>query len=912
MTRFSFWGLVALVLGLFVLPARAAKLPDVDIPYTKFQLPNGLTVIVHEDHKAPIVAVSVWYHVGSKDEPAGKSGFAHLFEHLMFNGSEHHDDEYFKPLEKVGVTDINGTTWLDRTNYFETVPKPALELALFLESDRMGHLLGAVDQKKLDNQRGVVQNEKRQGENQPYGRVFDTLQTALYPEGHPYHHTTIGSMADLNAASLEDVHNWFKQYYGPNNAVLVLAGDITLDEAKALAEKYFGDIPPGPPVTRKKAEVPFHAADTRLVMEDRVPQAHVYRVWAVAPRTAQDATLLDLAAMVLGQGKTSRLYRDLVHDRQWATNVSASLLPFELSSMFMVMAEVKPGVDIAKVEQRLDELVAEFLAKPISQDELTRAQARNIAGEIRGLEKVGGFTGKAVTLAQGEIYAGDPGFFKRQLRWMAEATPARVQEAVRQWLGRGSVRLIVKPFPKLAAQGKGIDRSKGLPQVGETPDLDFPAIVEDRLANGMRVVLAERHAVPVVQVAVQFDAGYAADSLGKLGVANLTLDMLDEGTTARSGAEIAAEAERLGAVISTNSTLDTSEVRLNAITTNLKKSLELFADVVRHPAFREEDLARQKARQIAAIRQEQNQPIGIALRKLPPILYGKDHAYGIPFTGSGTIESVKSITKADLEAFQRQWLRPDNATIFVVGDTTMAEIKPLLEKTFGNWKAPDQPLPQKNIATVEGPAGNRIIVIDRPGSPQSLILAGHLAPPTGDPQTIALTAANEILGGAFTARINMDLREDKGWSYGAYSFMPDARGQRPFLVYAPVQTDKTADSIKQIVQDLNDFLGPKPPTAEELDRVVKNSTRSLPGRYETSGAVLGAMLQNLRFGRPLDYQEHLKALYEKLDLETVTQAGRRLVHPDRLVWVVVGDKAKIMDGLKALGFAEISEETAGE
>ncbi len=911
MKRLSFWGALALLLGI-VAPALAAKLPEVDIPYTKFKLANGLTVVVHEDHKAPIVAVSVWYHVGSKDEPPGKSGFAHLFEHLMFNGSEHHDDEYFKPLEKVGVTDINGTTWLDRTNYFETVPKPALELALFLESDRMGHLLGAVTQEKLDNQRGVVQNEKRQGENQPYGRVFEALQTALYPEGHPYHHTTIGSMEDLNAASLEDVHNWFKQYYGPNNAVLVLAGDITVDEAKALAEKYFGDIPPGPPITQAKAEVPYHASDIRLVMQDRVPQARIYRVWAVAPRTDRDATVLDVAAMVLGQGKTSRLYRDLVHDKQWATNVSASVLPFELSSMFMVMVEVKPGVDVAKVEKRLDELVAEFLAKPVSKDELERAQVRNIASQIRALEKVGGFSGKAVTLAQGELYAGDPGFFKKELAWVAGATPTQVHETARKWLKRGSVRLVVEPFPKLAATGAGIDRTKGLPEVGDTPDLDFPAIVEDRLSNGMRVVLAERHAVPVVQVAIQFDAGYAADSLGKLGLANLTLDMLDEGTRSRSGAEIAAEAERLGAVISTGSDLDTSEARLNAITTNLKESLELFADVVRHPAFREEDLARQKARTIARIRQEQNQPIGIALRKLPPILYGKGHAYGIPFTGSGTIESVSGITRADLEAFQRQWLRPDNATIFVVGDVTMAAIKPLLEKTFGDWKAPDEPLPKKNIATVEGPAGNRIIVIDRPGSPQSLILAGHLAPPTGDPDNIALEAANEILGGAFTARINMDLREDKGWSYGAYTFMPDARGQRPFLVYAPVQTDRTADSIRQIVQDLNDFLGPKPPTAEELDRVVKNNTRSLPGRYETSGAVLGAMLQNARFGRPLDYQEHLKALYEGLDLKAVTQAGHRLVHPDRLVWVVVGDKAKILDGLKALGFAEIAEDTAGE
>ncbi|RMF16410.1 MAG: insulinase family protein [Alphaproteobacteria bacterium] len=576
----------------------------------------------------------------------------------------------------------------------------------------------------------------------------------------------------------------------------------------------------------------------------------------------------------------------------------------------MIRVDVRPGVDPAVVEKRLDELLSEFLAKQISKDELERAQTRIVASNIRGLEKVGGFSGKAVTLAQGELYAGDPGFIRKELEWVAAATPKEIHEVARDWLGRGSVRLLVTPFPKLAAAGKGIDRSKGLPKVGDTPDLDFPAIVEDHLSNGLRVVLAERHAVPIVQVALQFDAGYAADSLGKLGVASMTLDMLDEGTKKRTGEQIAKEAERLGAQISTGSDLDTSTVSLNAITTNLDKSLDLFADVVRHPRFAKEDLERLKVRRIAGIQQEQNQPIAIALRQLPPLLYGKGHAYGIPFTGSGTIPSVKGITREDLVAFQKAWLRPDNATVFVVGDTTMAKIKPLLEKYFGDWKAPETPLEHKNIARVEGPKKSRIIIIDRPGSPQSLILAGHLAPPTGDPDNIALGAANEILGGAFTARINMDLREDKGWSYGAYSFMQGARGQRPFLIYAPVQTDKTAQSVKQLILDLNEFLGDKPPSEEELDRVIKNNTRSLPGRFETSAAVLGAVLANARFGRPLNYQEQLKELYGALDLAKVRAAGRRLVHPDRLIWLIVGDKAKIADDLKKLDIATIEEASA--
>ena len=885
---------------------KAGPLPAIDIPYTEFTLDNGLRVIVHEDRKAPVVAVSVWYHVGSKDEPAGRTGFAHLFEHLMFNGSEHHDGEYFKPLEEVGVTDVNGTTWLDRTNYFETVPTPALERVLFLESDRMGHLLGAVTQEKLDNQRGVVQNEKRQGENQPYGRAFDRLQEGVFPVGHPYHHSTIGSMEDLNAASLEDVKTWFRTYYGPDNAVLVLAGDISAEEARPLVESYFGSIPAGPPLTKAKAWVPEHADNVHETMQDRVPQARIYRVWAIPGRTEKDATVLDVAANILGGGKTSRLYKDLVYEQQIATGVQAGVFPFELSSLFFIQVDVKPGESVAEVNDRLDAVLADFLKSAPNADEVSRAQTVIVADAVKRLEKVGGFGGKAVTLAQGAVYADDPGFYKKELGWLEGTDAAETHKTAATWLRRGYYQLDVVPYGTYSASAKDIDRTAGLPQVETSPDLDFPDVEKATLANGMKVVLAERHAVPLVNVAVSFDGGYAADAVGaKLGTASLTLDMLDEGTTSRSALDIARELESLGAGLGTGSTLDTSTVSLTALSSRLAPALDLLADVIENPAFDDKELERLRQQRIARIQQEMNQPVSIALRLLPPILYGEGHAYGIPFTGSGTIAAVESMTRDDLAAFHKAWLRPDNATIFVVGDTTMDAIKPLLESVFGDWQAPAEPLPHKVIDPVEGPQESRVIIVDRPGSPQSLILAGELAPPTGAENNIAIEAMNDILGGQFTARVNMNLREDKGWSYGAFTFMQDARGQRPFFLYAPVQTDKTAVSIAEAIRELKAITAGKPPTADELERTIRNNVRSLPGRFETSAAVLNAILENARFGRPLDYQESLKERYEGLGLADIEAAAREVVHPERLVWIVVGDRARIEDSVKALGLGPV-------
>lgn len=904
--------LVAAATAAFTLNAATAQ--TVEIDYDEFELKNGLRVVVHEDRKAPLVAVSVWYHVGSKDEPEGKTGFAHLFEHLMFNGSENYDGEWFEPFEEIGATDLNGTTWFDRTNYFQTVPTPALDLALWMESDRMGHLLGAVTQEKLDSQRGVVQNEKRQGDNRPYGRSQYAVLTGLLPEGHPYSHSTIGSLEDLDAASLEDVKEWFKQYYGAANAVIVLAGDIDVATAKPLIEKYFGDIEAGPPLSKSKVNAPQLATNKSEVMYDQVPQPRIDRNWVAPGRTTKESIALTLAANILGGGKTSRLYQKLVYDLELATNATASQQGQELMSFYSVTIDAKKGANLHDVETAMEETITEFLAKGPSKIELARAKTSIKAGIIRGLEQVGGFGGKATLLAQGALYADDPGFYKKQLSWLDAATPKEVLAAARKVMNAGYYELTVLPFDDYETSQSDVDRTTGIPTVTNSPNLIFPEVKEDTLTNGIKVVLAERNAVPIVNVAIQFDAGYAADSVenGKLGTASFASSMLDEGTKKRSAQNISEELEGLGATLSTNSTLDTTRTTLSALKENLQLSLGLMADIIQNPVFDQNEIDKLRTRWLATIEQEKASPLQLALRLLPPYLYGDGHAYSVPLTGSGTAESILSLTRNDLVQFHKTWLQADNATIFVVGDVSMEEIKPLLEQSFGSWRDAGISTPQKNITDVTLPTTSKVIIVDKPGSPQSLILAGHLAPSTLAENNVAITAMNDILGGQFTARINMNLREDKGWAYGAYTFFRSARGQRPFMVYAPVQTDKTKESIVELLRELNDFKASRPATARELERATANNTRSLPGAFETSSDVLGSLASSARFGRPWNFPATLKDQFDALSLEDIKAATNDVIQPDSLTWVVIGDREKIEADIRALGLGEVTIMSADE
>jgi zinc protease len=895
-------GWTALALALAV-PALAAELPIPDIPFQKFTLDNGLTLIVHEDHKAPIVAVNVWYHVGSKNEKPGRTGFAHLFEHLMFNGSENFNDDYFKAVEPLGATDLNGTTNNDRTNYFQNVPKSALDTILWLESDRMGHLIGAIDQPRLDEQRGVVQNEKRQGDNEPYSIAEELTAKACFPAAHPYSWTVIGSLEDLDAAKLDDVKEWFKTYYGPNNATIVIAGDVNTQEVVAKVKTYFGDIPPGPPVARFEQYVAKRTGTTRAQAEDRVPQTRIIKVWNVPGDATRDRVLLEIAGSLLSTGKTSRLYKRLVYDDQIATRVVAYVDTHEIASLFTIEADVKKDVDPAKVEREMDEELAKFLANGPTQEELDRAKTEAFSGFIRGVERIGGFGGKSDVLAASMVYGGRPDAYKDELEITRTATPAQVREAAQRWLSDGVYILQIDPYPSgLKAAATGADRKK-MPEGGAAPAVVFPKTEKATLANGMKLVLAERHAIPVVDFNLMLDAGYSADQGGIPGTASLAMGMLDEGTKTRTSLQISDEEQRLGANIGAGSDLDTSYVRLSALKPNLDASLALYADVVLNPAFPDADFKRIQKQQIAGIQREKSQPVGMALRVFPKLLYGTGHPYSVPFSGSGYEDGVAKITRDDLIKFHQTWFKPGSATMVIVGDTTMAEIKPKLEALFKDW--PKGTAPAKKLSSVAGKDKTTIYILDKPGAAQSVILAGQLVAPTANPDEIPFKTMNQVLGGAFIARVNMNLREDKHWSYGAFTFVPDARGQRPFIAYAPVQTDKTKESLVEVMKELKGIDGAKPVTATELSMAQDGMTRTMPGEWETQRAVGGSIGEIVRFGLPDDYYATFPTKVRALKTSDLDGVAKKTLAPDKLVWVVVGDRAKIEAGIKSLGWGDV-------
>lgn len=889
--------------GVSSAPAVINRLPDViDIPYERFVLPNGLTLIVHEDHKAPIVAVNIWYHVGSKNEKPGKTGFAHLFEHLMFNGSENFNDDYFKAIERIGATGVNGTTSEDRTNYFEDVPTSALDVALWMESDRMGHFAGAISKERLDEQRGVVQNEKRQGENRPYGKASELIIKSTYPSHHPYSWPVIGSMDDLNAAALEDVKEWFRTYYGAANAVIVLAGDIDAKTAREKVQKYFGDIPSGPPVAGHEEWIAKRTGTQREVLEDRVPQARLYKIWNVPAYRAQDVDRLELAADVLSSGKSSRLYERLVYREQIASSVSAFVDTREIGSQFYVVATARPGQDLAMVERGIDEEMSRFLKEGPTEGELQRVKMERMAAFIRGAERIGGFGGKSDILALNQVFAGDPGYYRTKLQRVREATASEVRDGAKRWLEDGAYVLEVHPFGQFKIAKSDVDRSK-LPTPETPPDVSFPTLQRTSLTNGLKVVLAERHAIPVVEFDLVVDAGYAADQPGSPGTARLAMDMLDEGTRSRTSLQIDEQLSLLGANLGTSSDLDSSNVSLSALKANLDESLELYADIILNPSFPEKEFKRLQKLQLDAIQREKSQPREMALRVLPRLLYGPDHAYSQPATGTGTSEAVSKLTPADVERFHRTWFKADHATLIIVGDTTLSEITPKLQKLFGEWRPGT--IPAKNLAKAEPRSKPVLYLIDRPSSIQSTIVAGELAPPRTGQEDIVLETVNRILGGSFTSRINMNLREDKHWSYGARTSLSNARGQRPFTGFAPVQTDKTKESIVEMEKEFKSILGDKPITDAELDKVQKQQTLELAGRWQTISAVSSSIHNIVSFGLPDDYYKKYASEVRALNLETTQAATRELIHPDRLVWIVVGDRAKIEPGLRELTFAEL-------
>jgi predicted Zn-dependent peptidase len=908
--------------------AGAPRSAAVDIPFEQFVLPNGLRVMVHTDRKAPIVAVNLWYHVGAKNEPRGRSGFAHLFEHLMFQASENHKGEFFTPFELVGATDQNGTTNVDRTNYFENVPTTALDVALWMESDRMGHLLGAIDQSVLDEQRGVVQNEKRQGENQPYGRAFTAIYKAAYPEQHPYHHTTIGSMADLDAAKLDDVKNWFRSWYGPNNAVLVLAGDIDLATAKDKVTRYFGEIAPSASLPRMAPQIAARTTAIRASETDNVPQTRIYKVWNVPPFGSSELDRLRVLNQVLGASSSSRLDRRLRFTEKLADNVSSFLVEQEISSMLIVQVDVKTGVDAARAEAAVDDEVAQLVAQGPTADEVAQARTALQARFVRGVERIGGFGGKADVLAQCQVYTGNATCYRTMLANIAASTPAQIKAVARTWL-RGAFTLQVDPGERkpsvedpaiaqlppttvapaarnLRALAAAVDRTQGVPKAERFPPLRFPALTRATLSNGLKVVLAERRGLPLVQMSLQLaGAGFASDRGHKSGTASFTLGMLSEGAGPYDALALAARMEAIGAGLRASGTIDAATIELSALTPRLDESLALLGDVVLRPRFDDKDLERVRGTWLASIKQEKAAPGSLIRRLVGPALYGPDHPYGIPASGTGTEAGIAALTRADLTGWAAQWIRPDIATLIVVGDTDLTELVPRLEKVFSGWKAPATPPPSPALPVAKLPARPRVLLADQPGAVQATIVVAELAPSSMDPATIDLEVANVVLGGEFSARLNMNLREDKHWSYGSYSGLGNALGQRTWAASAPVQIDKTADAIKELRREITDYVtGKAPVTPAELAKVQASEVRTLPGSYETGRAVLDTLSRIVLFHRPDDYPQQRVSRVTALTVDQL-KAAARTIQPAGLTWIVVGDLKKIEAPIRALELGDV-------
>jgi predicted Zn-dependent peptidase len=775
----------------------------------------------------------------------------------------------------------------------------------------MGHLLGAVTQGVLDNQRGVVQNEKRQNDSRPGGLVQYELFGNLFPAGHPYHHTTIGSMADLDAASLADVKQWFRDKYGPNNAVLVIAGDVTAAQARPLVEKYFGDIGRGPVNNPAMATVPTLAKAKTIQMKDAVATTIIQRYWAVPGLLDKRLAAIDIGGSVLGGLASSRLDKIMVRDEKSAVGVSAGLIPLQRAGIFSVNVVVKPGADPAVVSKRLDQIMADYIAKGPTADEVQRAVMSEVAGRIRGLEAVGGFGGKAVTLAEGQTYAHDSDFYKKTLASYASITPAAVRTTMAQWLKRPALTIILSPgerpaytetkappaAPKEEAAVKG---TRTLPPIGQLTALDFPDIVHTQLSNGIPVEYVQRSGVPTTQLALAFDAGDASDAPNARGLAALAMNLMDEGTTSMTSQQLAEAEERLGADVGPGHTADRTIANLSALSANLAPSLDILADVVRNAAFQPSEIERIKTQTLTGIAQTQKDPTRVANRVLPGVLFGASHPYGGP--AGGDPKAIARFTRDDLTAFQQKWIRPDNAKLFIVSSLPLSEVKPLLDARFGNWAAPQVAKGVKTFAAPPArPAAQKILLVNRPGAPQSSIVGGQLIPVDPRSDVLPLTAANDALGGNFLARLNMDLRESKGWSYGVSGRPQYLEKNVSYVVSAPVQADKTGEALAAMNADINEFLTTKGVTDEELTRTVARSINELPGRFEGADDVLNALMAMDLFARPDNYYETLAPEYRSLTVAKLDQAARSTIDPKGFTWIVVGDAAKVRPQIEKLG-----------
>ena len=867
------------------------------IPFEKYSLSNGLDVVLHEDHSLPTVAVNVWYHVGSKDEEPGRTGFAHLFEHVMFEGSKHHNRNYFEPLQKAGGV-LNGSTALDRTNYWETVPSNYLELALWLEADRMGFLLDALDQKRFDIQRDVVKNERRQSyENRPYGSSYLLLQPALFPLPHPYNWPTIGSQEDLDAASLEDVKGFFRRFYGPSNASLAIAGDFDPDQAKRWVEDYFGDIPPGPPVTRVGRMASLLTGEVEIEVRDKVQLPRLYLVWPSVPLLDDAEAPLDLLASVLGSGKSSRLYKSLIYENQIASDVSVSNYSEEIAGEFGIQVTASPGHTLEEVQDVVEAELRRVRQEPPSEREVARAKNRLQSQVTRHLERVGGFGGRADQLNHYNVMAGDPGLVNTDLERYLDVGPEEIMRAAKEVLGEDRVHLSVLPEEQVSVSTSTVDRT-AMPGAAKAGTFS-PAVPKRHvLPNGLNVLHVARSGVPLVALGLVLDAGAVTDTPGKPGVAHLTASMLTEGTSNRSSQQIADDMEFLGARIEGTAGREHALVSTETLAPHWETALEIVSDLVQNATFPGNELERVRKERVADLTRIADDANAIAARAARALVYGPDSPYGRPITGTET--SVSAITRDEVAAqFERRY-GPENATLLVVGDISEEEVLSRVEALLGDWQPGTGPQAQASVCEPQASAAT-IYLADKPGAPQSVIRAGHLTVSRSHPDYYALTMLNYLFGGQPTARLFMNLRQDKGYSYGYYSSIDWLTGPSALFAGGSVETGVTMESVIETLSEFAGIRGERPVSEEEFQSARNGILQGFPGLFETNAQILQQLSNIAVFRLPDDYYSHFVGKMEAVTLDDTHRVARERVDAEHLALLVVGDRDAVEPGLEKVG-----------
>ena len=905
--------------------AQSLRLPE--IKFEKYTLPNGLTVITYEDHRLPLVAVDLWYHVGPLNERAGRTGFAHLFEHMMFEGSEHVGEKaHIKYVQGAGATDVNGTTSFDRTNYFETLPANQLELGLWLESDRMGFLMEGLDRTKLANQRDVVRNERRQGEGRPYDLAGEKVYQLLFPKEHPYYADVIGSHADIEAARIADIRDFHQQFYTPNNASVAIAGDFDPKKLKELLTKYFGPIPQGPAVAPVNAPTPAITAQRRATVTDTVKLPQLRVAWLTPAIFTPGQADMDAAIFALGGAKASRLDQALVYTTQVAQSVTCGNDNLKLTGIVECTVTAKPGVKLEDLEATLWAEVGKLQTDGPTADEVEAGKAVGLTRKINGLQRLGGFGGVADSLNEYNQYTGDPGYLTKDLAAAEAVTPASARAAAAKYLTKDAAVVVysvpgkkelndvprspadtdadvkvVNPYtPEFEAAQAW---RKTAPAAGPALTFHLPVPKTFTLKNGLKVYFVEDKNLPVVSAHVAARAGSENTTAAKAGLASLTAQTMAEATKTRDLTALAEAQERIGTRVSVGAQMEGVNAGMTVTTNHADAGFELLADVLEHPAFSDKDFERLKRQRLVSIAQESDSPIAIAIRVGPMLLYG-DHPYGA--SGAGTVDSVKALTRDDVTTFYSQHYGPADSALAVVGDVSEGEARRLAEKYFGSWTG----TAASGVKTPPAPAApaRHLVIVDKPGAPQTALFAFGFGLPMSTPDLQALQIMNYTLGGSFASRINMNLREEHGYTYGAqsqYVFYPQGGS---FLAGGLVRTDITGLAAKELLYEISRFPT-APPNEAELKMAKDARIQSIPALFETTSATAGAVASLYLYDRPADYYTTLPDKYRAVTAGDVTRVAKDDVHPDQLILVAVGDRAKIEAGLKETNLGPIEVRT---